>query len=193
MRSNSTMRLALLLAAVLVVVPACKKDAPPTPAPRQAASAPETGPAPAATDAAPPAGEWEQAETAAQTFLSAEEINAGNYLRKIYFDTDRSDIRADQRATLQANAAWLRDHPDVRILVEGHCDERNTREYNLALGDRRAQATKDYLISLGIPQSRIETISYGEERPAVVGEGEAVWSQNRRSEFLAVEAAGDSQ
>lgn len=192
MRTNSTMRLALLLAAVLVVLPACKKDAPPAPTPRQTATAPEPAPAPA-TQAAPPAGEWEQTESTAQTFLSAEEINAGNYLRKVYFDTDRSDIRADQRATLQANATWLREHPDVRILIEGHCDARNTREYNLALGDRRAQATRDYLISLGIPDSRIETISYGEERPAAMGEGEAVWSQNRRAEFLAVEAAGDQR
>lgn len=187
MRSCSYRKFLFPLIALAVLLPACKKEAPPAPAPRQQAAAP--APAPATTPQAetPPAGEWEATPAPeGETFLSPEEINSRQLLHTIYFDTDRSEIRADQRATIQANAAWLRDHPTVRILVEGHCDERNTREYNMALGDRRARSTKDYLISLGIDAARIETISYGEERPAVQGTGEAVWQQNRRAEFVAV-------
>jgi len=191
MRSSSSSRVLLLMAVALVLVPACKKSSPPAPAPRPTTPPPAAGPAPQPAAVQPdPAGEWESAPSEAQTFLSAEEINRRNLLKKIFFDTDRAEIRADMRATLQANAAWLREHADVRILIEGHCDERNTREYNLALGDRRAQAARDYLISLGIGADRIETISYGEERPAVMGTGEAVWSQNRRAEFQAVSAGG---
>lgn len=188
MRKVSMSRLALLMVLMAVALPACKKKTPPAPAPAPAPAA--AAPAPAPAPAPPPAAasEWEAAPDAAQTFLSAEEINRRQLLRKVYFDTDSSDIRADQRATLQANASWLREHPGVRILIEGHCDERNTREYNLALGDRRAQAARDYLISLGVAADRIETISYGEERPIAMGEGEAVWSQNRRDEFVAIES-----
>jgi len=120
------------------------------------------------------------------SFLSAEQINARQLLRTIHFDYDSAEIRGDQRATLQANADWLREHPNVRILIEGHCDERGTREYNLALGDQRAQAATAYLTSLGISDSRIETISYGEENPIAMGEGEQFWAQNRRGEFVAV-------
>lgn len=185
MRLSHHRCLIMLLAAGLLILPACSKSQPPAPAPTQTAAAPP--PAPAPVEAAPPAGEWEAEPPApGESFLSPEEINARRLLKPIYFDYDRSEIRPDQRATLQANAAWLRDNGTVRILVEGHADERGTREYNLALGDRRAQATRDYLMSLGIDASRIETISYGEERPAAMGESEAVWSQNRRSEFQAV-------
>jgi peptidoglycan-associated lipoprotein len=137
--------------------------------------------------APPEAGEWEVADAGeAESFLSAEQINARHLLRTIHFDYDSSEIRGDQRATLQANADWLRENPNVRILIEGHCDERGTREYNLALGNQRAQAATAYLTSLGISASRIETISYGEENPVAMGEGEQFWSQNRRSEFVAV-------
>lgn len=188
MRNSSLNRLALLVAFVMVALPACKKQAPPAPTPAPVQRA-ETTPPPAPRPVEPPAaGEWEAAPDAAQTFLSAEEINRRQLLRKIYFDLDRYEIRADQRATLQANASWLRENPGVRILIEGHCDERNTREYNLALGDRRAQAARDYLVSLGIDAGRIEIISYGEERPIAMGEGEAAWSQNRRDEFVAIES-----
>ena len=181
-------RLVLIaLAAVVVALPACSKDAPPAPMPEPT---PEP-PAPAAPAPAPPpadTGDWEEAAPPEQTFLSAEEINRRRLLRPIYFDYDKAEIRSDQRSTLQANADWLRDHADVAILIEGHCDERGTREYNLALGDRRASATRDYLVSLGISNNRVEIISYGEERPAVMGQGEQNWSQNRRGEFVATSA-----
>ncbi len=193
MRSPNARLIVMALAVLLVALPACKKDAPPAPAPQPPPPAPEPAPPPPPPPAeAPEVGEWEEAEATPQDFLSAEEINRRQLLRTIYFDYDRAEIRADQRATLQANAAWLRDHEDVRILVEGHCDERGTREYNLALGDRRAQAARDYLISLGVTATRVETISYGEEQPAVRGDNEAAWSQNRRGLFVAVAAGGDT-
>lgn len=180
-------RFALIaLAAVVVALPACSKDAPPAPMPEPTPEAP----APAPTPPPEPAqtGDWEEADVPEQTFLSAEEINQRRLLKPIYFDFDKADIRGDQRSTLQANADWLREHTDVAILIEGHCDERGTRQYNLALGDRRASATRDYLVALGIGANRVEIVSYGEERPAIMGEGEQNWSQNRRGEFVATSA-----
>ncbi len=98
----------------------------------------------------------------------------------MFFDYDSSTVNEQGREVLQRQAAWLKQYPNVRFTVEGHADERGTREYNLALGERRAQAVKDYLMSLGIAESRLVTISYGKERPAVAGSNEAAWSQNRR-------------
>ncbi len=98
----------------------------------------------------------------------------------VYFGYDRYDLSSDARASLQAQATWLKAHGGVRITVEGHCDERGTREYNLALGDRRANSVKNYLVALGVDPSRIHTVSYGKERPAVTGSGESSWSKNRR-------------
>ena len=99
---------------------------------------------------------------------------------RVFFDYDRSDIKAEGRQTLQRQADWLKKYANVTITVEGHCDERGTREYNLALGERRATAVKKILVALGVPANRISTISYGKERPAVVGSNEAAWAQNRR-------------
>ena len=105
-------------------------------------------------------------------------VNVGD---RVFFDLDKSDLKPEARRTLERQAAWLKQYGNVAVTIEGHCDERGTREYNLALGDRRANAARDYLVSLGIPASRIKTISYGKERPAVLGSNEAAWSQNRRA------------
>ncbi len=99
---------------------------------------------------------------------------------RVFFDFDKYDIKDAARGTLDRQAAWLRANPSVTVTVEGHCDERGTREYNLALGERRAQAVVDYLVSLGIDANRVSTISYGKERPEQVGHTEAAWAQNRR-------------
>ena len=104
-------------------------------------------------------------------------VNVGD---RIFFDLDRSNVRADARATLDKQSAWLKQYPQVTVTIEGHCDERGTREYNLALGNRRATAVKNYLVATGINANRITTISYGKERPAVVGSNEQAWAQNRR-------------
>jgi peptidoglycan-associated lipoprotein len=100
---------------------------------------------------------------------------------RIFFAFDRSDITAESRATLQRQAQLLTANPSVSITIEGHCDERGTREYNLGLGERRANATKQALVALGIAANRVNTISYGKERPAVLGHTEAAWAQNRRA------------
>ena len=99
---------------------------------------------------------------------------------RIYFAYDRSDISPEARAILTKQSDWLKKNGNVTVTVEGHCDERGTREYNLALGERRATAVKNVLVALGIPANRVSTISYGKERPAVVGSTEAAWAQNRR-------------
>lgn len=111
-------------------------------------------------------------------------LNQAGYLTDVYFDTNKYDLRPDARQALAANASWLRSHSTVRILVEGHCDERNTEEYNLALGWRRAHAVKDYLVSLGVEAGRIETLSLGEERPFATCHDESCWWQNRRAHFV---------
>lgn len=102
---------------------------------------------------------------------------------RVFFDYDQYNIRADQRGTVEALAAWLDTNPSVTLTIEGHADERGTREYNLALGERRANSVRDYLVALGINPARLSTVSYGEERPAVLGSNDSAWAQNRRSVF----------
>jgi peptidoglycan-associated lipoprotein len=99
---------------------------------------------------------------------------------RVFFDFDSAELDSTDRATLQQQVTWLNKFPNLRITVEGHCDERGTREYNLALGERRAAAVKNYLVALGVSASRIDTISYGKERPVAFGSNEAAWAQNRR-------------
>jgi peptidoglycan-associated lipoprotein len=99
----------------------------------------------------------------------------------IYFDTDKYDIDSDDAAALRQQAQYLLQYAQIRATIEGHCDERGTREYNIALGDRRANAAKNYLVSLGVPAARLTTVSYGKERPAALGSDEASWAQNRRA------------
>ncbi len=100
---------------------------------------------------------------------------------RVFFGYDSAELDGDAKELLQAQAAWLKQYNKTSVIIEGHCDERGTREYNLALGERRAQAVKNYLNGLGVGISNMSTISYGKERPAVVGSHDAAWSQNRRS------------
>lgn len=100
---------------------------------------------------------------------------------RVFFDFDSSVIRADQRPVMQRQAEWMGRYSDVRVQVEGHADERGTREYNLALGQRRANAARDALVASGVNGSRISTISYGKDRPAALGSDESSWAQNRRA------------
>jgi len=105
-------------------------------------------------------------------------------LADIHFEFDRADVREADMPKLDTNAGWLKSNADQLLLIEGHCDERGTTEYNTALGDRRAKATKNYLVSRGVPASRITVISYGKERPICVQPGGECWAQNRRAHFL---------
>ncbi len=105
-------------------------------------------------------------------------VNVGD---RVFFDTDSSDLNMAARKTLENQASWLGQYPNINVIIEGHADERGTREYNLALGERRANAVKNYLVALGVDPARIDVISYGKERPAVPGSNDMAWSQNRRS------------
>ena len=104
-------------------------------------------------------------------------VNVGD---RVFFDFDKYNLGADARRTLEKQAAWLKANAGISVTVEGHADERGTREYNIALGERRANAVKDYLVALGVSPNRVKTISYGKERPVALGSNEAAWQQNRR-------------
>jgi peptidoglycan-associated lipoprotein len=106
-------------------------------------------------------------------------------LQRIHFDFDRSNIKPEYEPVLKGNADWMKSHGSTNVTVEGHCDERGSVEYNIALGDRRANSAKNYMMNLGIPASRLSTISYGKERPLCTQSSESCWWQNRRDEFVA--------
>jgi peptidoglycan-associated lipoprotein len=111
---------------------------------------------------------------------------------RVYFDLDRYDVRAEGMATLQRQAQFLSENPQIMLRIEGHCDERGTREYNLALGDRRANAVREALVSLGVDRGRLSTISYGKDRPECSESDESCWQRNRRGQSVLQEAAGSS-
>jgi|GEM_PF-544397 len=157
--------------------PAPTPAAPPAPAPPPAVAAapPPTPTPPAPEPAAPPPAET--ARPAPKDFAAVPE------LRSVHFDFDKADIRPSEAAILDGNAQWLKGN-DLLVLVEGHCDERGTNEYNLALGERRAKAVRDHLVSRGIAAERITTVSYGEERPVCTEAAEDCWRRNRRADML---------
>jgi len=155
----------------------------------------EVPPAPPQTVEQPPVEKVEEPKvqepqlTEEEMFLqkSLDQINREKPLATIYFDYDSAAIRGDARAPMDANASWLKKFPTAKILVEGHCDERGTEEYNLALGEKRAKAAQDYLLSLGIGADRIKIISYGKSQPINPGHDESAWQMNRRAQFLIIE------
>jgi len=113
---------------------------------------------------------------------SLEELNRETNLRMVHFDYDKYFIREDAKPILEANAAYMKKWRSVKVLIEGHCDERGTEEYNLALGEKRAKSAFDYLVSLGVPADRIKTISYGKSDPLDTGSNEIAWQKNRRAQ-----------
>jgi peptidoglycan-associated lipoprotein len=115
--------------------------------------------------------------------------SASSPLKDVYFDYDKYDLRGDARDVLRANADWIKNNPAARIEIEGHCDDRGTNEYNLALGAKRAQSVKEYLTTLGITSERLSTISYGAEIPVCKDQNENCWRQNRRARFVVVSGA----
>ena len=171
----------LLLGVVAVSMTACTCAKPkPTPPPAvKAAPTPVPTPAPVKEPEvkAPPVEKVED-------LGDLEKMNKAGYLKDSFFDFDKFDIRTDQRDRLAADAEWLKKYPKVRVTVEGHCDERGTANYNMALGEKRASAVKDYLASLGIEPARIDIKSYGKERPFEKGHNEEAWAQNRRGHFV---------
>jgi peptidoglycan-associated lipoprotein len=188
-------RSAVALVLTIVAVAACKAKPAPPPAP--VASPP--APAPkvnqdsidAARRAADEAARRAASDAEARRVAAAIAAVRATLAQTIYFDYDKDDIRDDQRATLDAKVPLLTANPALRVRVGGHTDSRGSDEYNLALGQRRSASAKRYLVSRGIAENRIETVSFGEERPASAGEAEDAYAKNRRDEFEII-AGGDS-
>lgn len=160
---------ASLVLAGALALGACKSTAPEVLPPQPTAALPEptqTGPVPGS-----------QAD-----FLAS--VNGQDV---IYFDTDRFNVDSVDAAALQTQAQWLLRYPNKRATIEGHCDERGTRDYNLALGERRANSAKNYLVSLGVDANRLSTVSYGKERPVAMGSDESSWAQNRRAVTITID------
>lgn len=172
---------------VLVVAAGCAKKAPAppistAPAPTFEAAPPPPPPPPAPLAAETPSAVLTDDELFARKTL--DELNAEGLLVDVFFDLDRSDLRDDARAMLQRHAQWLSRWPSTRIAVEGHCDERGTTEYNLALGERRASAIRSYLGDLGVQPDRIVAVSKGRESPVCFDQTDECWQQNRRGHFI---------
>jgi len=202
LRRGSVLAVLLLLVLTLFLVgcpkrPATTAASAPAPAPAPAPAAPDapvspppsaaapTAPAPTAPGPAAPAPTTPAPAPA--TPPPPSEFRAHDALKDVYFDFDKYDIRPNDARTLDTNAGWLKQNTGQLVLIEGHADERGTNEYNLALGERRAKAAMNYLVSQGVQASRITIISYGEERPVCADKSEACWSQNRRAHFLVKE------
>jgi len=169
-RRSQLVLLCLPLFAALVLSGCSKHKEVAEPAPPPAPVTQETPPPPAPAPAEPTP--------------EAPNKTVQDQLADVFFDYDSAELSSSSQSTLDANGKVLNDNASTSLTIEGHCDERGTVEYNLALGDRRAQSAKDYLVRFGVPATRLSTISYGEERPFADGHDEAAWAQNRRAHFV---------
>jgi len=160
-------RMAVVVGVASLALSACSKKTAPPPSMNTTTPTTQTG----------------STDPGSTTDTGSQEIRQSE-LQDIFFDFDQSSLRADARRVLDANAEVLKASPGGVVTLEGHCDERGTVEYNLALGERRAREAKNYLVNLGVPDSQLRTISYGEERPFNPGHDEAAWAQNRRVHFV---------
>ena len=177
---------AIALAATIGVSACAKKKPAPPPAAPPAVEAPRTTPTPPPPPPPAPRETPPPAPTEDEMFArkSLEDLNREKPIGDAYFDLDSSQIRADAQPVLQKDADWLKRWASTKVTVEGHADSRGTAEYNLALGDRRASAVRDYLVNLGIPAARIQVVSKGKEQPVCTEENEPCWQQNRRGHFV---------
>jgi peptidoglycan-associated lipoprotein len=167
-------------AIALVGLAACHKEAPPSPPPPPPAApaTPPPAPPPSRPDVAPTPNEYDRLKA-----MSSDELDRMGLLAEVHFDYDRYDIREADRPILAKNAEVLKKFDFLRVTVEGHCDERGSVEYNLALGEKRARAAYDYLVSLGVPADHLKTVSYGKEIQLCNDANEACWQRNRRGKF----------
>jgi len=183
---SRTLTLVILAVLASAMVTACK-SAPPAEAPVTAPPAFESSKAPKAEKVEETTG-FKPADTQSEAVKEsgsslAEKLNAQGVLKRVHFDFDKYDLRPEAIRTLGDNAASMKQYPQFKVRIEGHCDERGTVEYNLALGEKRARAARDYLVSLGTPAGRLSIVSFGKERPLDPGHNESAWAQNRRDEF----------
>jgi peptidoglycan-associated lipoprotein len=160
------------LLAMILMAPGCSSR-------KKVSGGAEPPPPPSTSENAPPT----ETPPPPPTTGGGEETTASN-LRDAYFDFDDAGLREDAKAALDGNAKYMESHSGMNVVIEGHCDERGSVEYNLALGEKRARAAKDYLVAYGIPATRMTTISYGKERPFDTGHTEEAWAQNRRAHFV---------
>lgn len=163
----------MLAASLVAMAAACKKKPPEDTPPPPATNTGEVGEDTTGIDGVAVPG-------------SQEDFVAKVSSDRVFFETDEHDVDSEDRATLESQAAWLRQYPNTRVTIEGHADERGTRDYNLALGERRANSAKNYLAGLGIDSSRISTISYGKEQPEALGSDESSYARNRRAVTVTV-------
>jgi peptidoglycan-associated lipoprotein len=187
MKRTTVVLLMLILVLSIFSLYGCPKSADVSSAPESQPQKVEKTPEAAAAEAAKAAEEKKAAEDAAAK-AAAEEAAAKERaakeaagLKAIYFDFDKSFVRDDAKAVMKANAAWLKANPKTKVRIEGNCDERGTREYNFALGSRRANAVREFLIAHGVDGARVVTVSYGKERPVDPGTGEDAWQHNRNA------------
>jgi len=160
-----------LVSAVLLLLAACE-------------SAPKEGGAASGTGTTTKSAATTTAQATPGPRPGSQEELVRDHGDRVFFDFDKSDLTPEAKKTIEGWAGWLKKYPQVTATLEGHCDERGTREYNLALGERRSASVKNLLLANGINAARLKTISYGKERPAVLGSTEAAWAQNRRSVIL---------
>ena len=184
----SVTKWSIVLPVVLLSVTACHARPPAIAAPtsRPAAIPAPPGPPPTPRSNGPVRTAPANPLSESQLFerMTLDQLNASQPLNDVFFDYDQNFLRDDARRVLQRDAQWLAKWPQTRIRIDGHCDERGTEEYNIALGDRRAVAVRDYLMSLGVNSQRIQTVSLGRESPFCTATGESCWAQNRRGHFV---------
>ena len=166
------------VAAAVAILSSCKAK------PKTVAQARETSATTETTSVPPPSASANAPVTADVLSGDLAELNRRGYLKDAYFDYDKAELRPDARQALAADAAWLKKFSSTKLLIEGHCDERGTDEYNLALGERRADAVREYLAAMGVGSSRVQTVSYGKERPFCNQETESCWQENRRGHMV---------
>jgi len=183
-RARLSYSLLLVVAASLLLLEGCGHKRPPA-----SATGPGSYPRAGSTgsgepvDAGPDVRSIDNDLTSGEDFTFSDASGEGGPLADVYFEYDQSSLTDAARGTLAQHATWIKGHGGAKITVEGHCDERGTVEYNLALGDQRAQAARDYLVSLGVPRERLNAISLGKERPVDPGHTESAWAKNRRAHF----------
>jgi len=188
-RTRTPLWLATL--AIAILIPACNKKAPPPP---PEIPQPVSPVAPPTTDVAPRSGGAVSDKEASGLPKDIAALN--DYLMKngllgdIYFDFDKADLTEEARQRLSRNADWLKANAAYQVTIEGHCDERGTNDYNLALGQRRGAAGMDYIVSLGVAGNRLSTQSWGEERPQCTESNESCWARNRRAHFVITARVG---